>query len=97
MASTGPGLLNRVYVRFQQLGTLDVGIFPKEKFNPCCMCDRNCKIPEGAYMAQVFDGSWNELDTRFLNLLNCNWKMTGLVIFLFILFLWAWFRRQGRG
>jgi inositol phosphorylceramide mannosyltransferase catalytic subunit len=82
MNSTGPSLITQLF--YEWYDKLDLHIFPKERFSPCCSCSEECKIDDKVMIAHYFDATWTEWDTGILNFFNCNLKSITIIIVIII-------------
>jgi len=86
-ASTGPLLIDGVVKRYN--GT--IGLLPGPYIQPCTACDpRPCTKPN-AYFTMLQGGSWNQLDTKCVELFACHWPIVITIIIIIILTVIAWY------
>ena len=83
MMTTGPMMLTSVYRKYGN--EYDVGLLPKELFNPCGMCSETCdkRDMKGVYVINENASSWTGSDTSILKFLLCKkWYILGGLVIL---------------
>ena len=74
LQSTGPLFITNCYKKYKKSD--DVQIIPKQMFNPCDICQETCDGKKEIYCYTIYSSSWHKLDSRILNAIFCNWKLT---------------------
>lgn len=85
MQSTGPSLITVCYNKYKNNKYNDIYTLPKNIFNPCNLCEKKCKIKNKTYCYTVNAGSWNNLDSKIINFIYCNFKIIILVFIIIII------------
>jgi mannosyltransferase OCH1-like enzyme len=86
MYSTGPGILNRLYLKYKYMYKLKS--FPYINFQPYGIKDniRSINLPSHIYMAHMNRGSWEESDSKFFIAFVREWKILVFILLVIIFF-----------
>lgn len=87
MCSTGPVKFDRLIKDHKSI----IGYIPSKILHPCSICNKTCDI-DGVYLRTLEGGSWNSIDTKFLNYLYCNWRNILLYILSIIVLFICYFK-----
>jgi len=89
MASTGPLMLTNAVKEYLSISEKkDIYTLPSNKYNPCSICDKQCKYDKNKVITRTtHDSSWIKLDSKILNCINCNFKYILIIIVIILLIL----------
>ena len=87
MQSTGPSLITNCYniYKKEHIKNNDIYLIPKELFNPCNVCEKNCKITKKIYCYTINASSWHKLDSKIMNFFFCHYNKIILCIIIAII------------
>jgi len=87
MNSTGPWFLTKMINKYGESNIKNIYILNNDEFaGDCNTCNEDsCK--GGIYFRHIVGNSWHSLDSKFYNLLLCNWYIILITIFILIIIL----------
>ena len=88
MFTTGPGILNRIYLKYKD--AYKVKSLPWKQFHPFGILDDklSLKTDENIFTIHIGKGSWESKDSKFLIFLATNWF---IIIFIFVIMMIPFF------
>ena len=99
LSSAGPQAVDRALASWRRThpgGGQDVALLPKERFNPCSICNRNSlAVARQPHVLAVHTngGTWHSADTAIANTLYCDWAWAlavGILLVAAIVFACMW-------